>query len=91
MLATLNCVDVQFINMVSGSDLAVGHGLNSCTADVQQSPPFDFDGRQVSFIDTPGFDDTNVSDADILKMITLFLTQKYVSRTLCQRQADENT
>ena len=45
----------------------------SCTADVELSKEFFVDGRRVFLIDTPGFDDTNVSDADILKKIAAFL------------------
>ena len=32
----------------------------------------------VKLVDTPGFDDTNVSDADILAMIAKYLTDEYV-------------
>lgn len=45
----------------------------SCTVDVELSQEFILDGRRVFLMDTPGFDDTNVSDADILKKIAAFL------------------
>lgn len=64
----------QFINLVSGSDLRIGRGLESCTTCVQPSPAFELDGLQVTLVDTPGFDDTNQSDNDILKMLALFLS-----------------
>lgn len=64
---------LQFVNLVSGSQLKVGDGLESCTAEVQISPPFEFDGRKVALIDTPGFDDSSMSDADVLKMIATYL------------------
>lgn len=35
----------SFINLVSGSDLRVGRGLQSCTSTVQVAPPFQLDGR----------------------------------------------
>ena len=35
--------------------------------------PFELDGHRIALIDTPGFDDTTKSDADILRMIALFL------------------
>ena len=35
--------------------------------------PFNFDGRRVVLIDTPGFDDTTQSDTDVLRTITAFL------------------
>ncbi|EMD33885.1 hypothetical protein CERSUDRAFT_86656 [Gelatoporia subvermispora B] len=67
----------QFINLISGSNLTVGNGLMSCTGDVEYSRPFDFCGRQVVMIDTPGFDDTTKSDTDILKMIAHHLETTY--------------
>ncbi|KAK7033306.1 GTP-binding protein A [Favolaschia claudopus] len=67
----------SFINLVSGSNLRVGRNLVSCTSVVQVEPPFLLDGRAVTLIDTPGFDDTNRSDADILKQIAAFLATTY--------------
>ena len=66
--------NAQFINMISNSELEMGHGLRSCTASVGRSQPFEFLGKHVTLIDTPGFDDTTVSDTDILKMIALYLS-----------------
>ncbi|KAF9260260.1 P-loop containing nucleoside triphosphate hydrolase protein, partial [Marasmius fiardii PR-910] len=66
-----------FINLASGGSLAIGSGLKSCTSTIQLSPSFLLDGRQVVLIDTPGFDDTNVSDADILELIAAFLASTY--------------
>lgn len=63
----------QFINLASGSQLPVGSGLRSCTASVARSKTFELWGRPITLLDTPGFDDTNVSDTDILKMIALYL------------------
>ena len=37
------------------------------------------DGRLVTLIDTPGFDDSSVSDTDILKMIALYLSTMCVA------------
>ena len=36
------------------------------------------DGQTISFIDTPGFDDTNLSDTNILNMIAAYLSCSYV-------------
>ena len=47
--------------------------MKSCTSDVQVAEEFTLDGREVILIDTPGFDDTNVSDAEILEKIAAFL------------------
>ena len=59
--------------MASGSNLRVGMHLESCTAEVQPADEFTLDERQIILIDTPGFDDTNKSDTDILKLIAAFL------------------
>ncbi|KAG1860906.1 P-loop containing nucleoside triphosphate hydrolase protein, partial [Suillus subluteus] len=66
-----------FINKASGSNLVVGHGLESCTSEVQTSRPFVVSGRVVTLIDTPGFDDTNRSDTAILNMIAAYLSTTY--------------
>ena len=47
--------------------------LESCTSEVQLANEFTLDGRTVSLIDTPGFDDTLKSDTDILRMIAAYL------------------
>ncbi len=65
---------MKFINMISGSQLAVGYGLKSCTAGVERSKSFELFGRRVTLIDTPGFDDTTISDTDVLKMIALYMS-----------------
>jgi hypothetical protein len=66
------------VDLVSGSNLAVGKGLQSCTDAVKTADAFLLDGHRVVLIDTPGFDDTTKSDTDILKMIAAFLQQSYV-------------
>ena len=45
----------------------------SCTSAVEITPPFLLDGRRARLIDTPGFDDSTVSDADILQEIAAYL------------------
>jgi len=67
--------NAQFINLASGSSLRVGEGLESCTDEVHVSQVFDLDGQRVTLLDTPGFDDTNKSDTDILAVITAFLEE----------------
>lgn len=66
------------INEASGSDFAIGRGLESCTSEVQVTKPFKLNGREVTLIDTPGFDDTSRSDTDILAMIGAYLSQTSV-------------
>ncbi|KAF7374715.1 p-loop containing nucleoside triphosphate hydrolase protein [Mycena sanguinolenta] len=46
---------------------------------VQVAPPFQLDGRWVTLIDTPGFDDTTRSDTEILTQIAAFLANTYAS------------
>lgn len=42
----------------------------------------------VTLVDTPGFDDTTVSDTDILKMIAVYLSSTYVPRLSMQANTD---
>lgn len=51
----------------------MGDHLESCTQDVTYSPVFQVDGQEVVLFDTPGFDDTELSDTVILQRITAFL------------------
>jgi len=65
--------------MASGSHLRIGVNLESCTAEVQLADEFTLDRRPVILIDTPGFDDTNKSDTDVLKLIAAFLATTWVA------------
>ncbi|CAE6462528.1 unnamed protein product [Rhizoctonia solani] len=63
-----------FVNDASGTDvMPVGHDLPSCTQQVMASEIFKVDGQNIVLFDTPGFDDTTISDADTLKRIAEFL------------------
>ena len=42
-------------------------------AEVELADEFTLDGRTVTLIDTPGFDDTLKSDTEILNIIAAFL------------------
>ncbi|KAH8797175.1 P-loop containing nucleoside triphosphate hydrolase protein [Flagelloscypha sp. PMI_526] len=66
-----------FVNLASNSTMKVGMELHSCTDRVQVAQSFELDGRPVTLIDTPGFDDTTKSDFTILKMISDFLPKQY--------------
>ncbi|KAF5354514.1 hypothetical protein D9757_013409 [Collybiopsis confluens] len=71
-----------FVNLASGSKFGIGEGLESCTNAVQ-SHKFLFDGKEISLIDVPGFDDTTKSDIELLQLITDFLIAEYkVNRLL---------
>ncbi|KAH9925223.1 P-loop containing nucleoside triphosphate hydrolase protein [Fomitopsis serialis] len=65
-----------FINYVCGSNLEVGTGLRSCTKDIGVAYCMMGDAKVV-LIDTPGFDDTTKSQADVLEDIGRFLKQTY--------------
>lgn len=73
-----------FINLASGSDLPTSASLHSCTEVVQLAPEFSFEGRRIRFIDTPGFDDTDRSEVEILRIIKDFLENQYKAGTLLQ-------
>ena len=65
----------KFINKAAGLDeTEVGHGLESCTRQIQVVRCLDKkQNRQIVFVDTPGFDDTNISDFDILQVVADWL------------------
>ncbi|KZT74203.1 hypothetical protein DAEQUDRAFT_294098 [Daedalea quercina L-15889] len=63
------------INLVSGSHMRVGSGLQSETAAVELSKVFKYKSQRVIMVDTPGFDDTSKSDSDVLAIIATYLAQ----------------
>ncbi|KAI9787690.1 MAG: hypothetical protein M1839_000221 [Geoglossum umbratile] len=66
-----------FISKATGrSDLVIGHGVEACTQDILPVT-VEIEGRKVTLIDTPGFDDTYKSDADILQLIANYLATTY--------------
>lgn len=67
----------SFANDASGGNMEIGRTLHSCTKDVSRSPVFQIDGRAVVLIDTPGFDDEEVSDVGTLKQIAAYLSSTY--------------
>ena len=69
--------NTQFINHVCGTHLRVGTGLRSCTTDIEVAS-CTINDQKVVLIDTPGFDDTSKSQADILEDIARFLKQSSV-------------
>ncbi|KAH7913164.1 P-loop containing nucleoside triphosphate hydrolase protein [Hygrophoropsis aurantiaca] len=70
----------SFINTLVGREATVvGHDLESCTATLHHvMVPYPLDTtRRVIFVDTPGFDDTNIDDAEILRRIGVWLASSY--------------
>ena len=61
------------MNEVSKSHLKVGDGQKTVTTEIQLSEEFELDGQRVVLIDTPGFDDTTMSETMVLKLIAAFL------------------
>ena len=53
--------------------------MESCTDAIHTSKPFELDGVEVTLVDTPGFDDTNKSDAEILAIVCDYLASECVS------------
>ena len=72
---------IKFINTVAkNSNIAVGHGLESCTSHIS-TVRLSFPERIASdivFVDTPGFDHTNKTETDVLKMVADWLKITYV-------------
>ncbi|KAF8055862.1 P-loop containing nucleoside triphosphate hydrolase protein [Lyophyllum atratum] len=69
-----------FINTFFGDPLAVvGNDLESKTKNVRHfcflHP--DFPGRRIMLVDTPGFDDTYLTDGEILRRIAIWLARSY--------------
>ena len=65
----------QFINKAAGiEETEVGHDLKSCTRQIQVVRCLDAQqDRRIVLVDTPGFDDTNISDFNILQVVADWL------------------
>ncbi|KAL4062053.1 P-loop containing nucleoside triphosphate hydrolase protein [Scleroderma yunnanense] len=66
----------SFISQVTGQVDGVGHKLTSCTSDIGVTRCMIL-GSPVVLVDTPGFDDTNKPDLQILEMISDWLAKTY--------------
>ncbi|KAF9533600.1 hypothetical protein CPB83DRAFT_757544 [Crepidotus variabilis] len=69
----------SFISKATGFQGGVGHDLKSCTnkvTTIRFSLP-ELVNNDIVFVDTPGFDDTNLPDTKILEMISDWLNQSY--------------
>ncbi|KAG6918825.1 hypothetical protein DXG01_011228 [Tephrocybe rancida] len=71
----------RFINTLFGQEnlASVSHGLKSHTSLVQAYPLADpeFPNNRIVIVDTPGFDDTYLSDREILSRISVWLAHSY--------------
>ncbi|KHE87552.1 hypothetical protein GE21DRAFT_1331765 [Neurospora crassa] len=67
-----------FISHCMGVDLGiVGHGLQGCTQAVDFYVFPYSESVNVYLVDTPGFDDTNLTDSDVLKAIGTWMGDTY--------------
>ncbi|KAG6887069.1 hypothetical protein C0992_000958 [Termitomyces sp. T32_za158] len=72
-----------FINILIGQEVAsVGHELQSHTAYIQHFTLLhpDYPNRRIVIIDTPGFDDSDIDDREILRRIAVWLARSYDAR-----------
>ncbi|KAH7906244.1 P-loop containing nucleoside triphosphate hydrolase protein [Hygrophoropsis aurantiaca] len=70
----------SFINTAIGRDVTpVGHDLKSCTAQIVHAiVPYPLDpNRRVVLVDTPGFDDTDADDSEILRRVAEWLAHSH--------------
>lgn len=64
------------ISHLTNAPVKIGHDLNSCTSEIT-TYTVNISGQVVRLIDTPGFDDTEWSDSDILSVIGITLAKIY--------------
>ena len=57
--------------------IKIGHNLEACTSIVEVHPCRYSSTTSVYLIDTPGFDDTNRNDTEVLREIATWLTDSY--------------
>lgn len=67
------------ISHLTNAPVRIGHDLSSCTREIT-TYQVNISGQAVRLIDTPGFDDTDRSDSDILSVIGLTLAKIYEER-----------
>jgi hypothetical protein len=76
MLLILTIHQSTFISKCSEKQVAIGHNLQACTQEVGvylcRSRDFN-----IYLVDTPGFDDTDRSDSEVLREIASWLTASY--------------
>lgn len=58
--------------MATGCEVKISHGLGSCTNDIAVYKP-SFPQSNIYFVDTPGFDSDNYSDAEVFKRLAQWL------------------
>ncbi|KAH7084617.1 P-loop containing nucleoside triphosphate hydrolase protein [Paraphoma chrysanthemicola] len=79
VMGITGCGKTTFVNHFSTENLAIGHGLDSCTQEVEVIPCTLDDGTDIYLVDTPGFDDSSRSDSEILREVALWLNKAHES------------
>ncbi|KAJ3524909.1 hypothetical protein NM208_g11865 [Fusarium decemcellulare] len=70
----------SFISVCSDKNVHIGHSLDACTSTVDVYPFELSPDCTVYLIDTPGFDDTNKSDTEVLSEIAAWLSDSYKNK-----------
>ncbi|KAL2076155.1 hypothetical protein VTL71DRAFT_1098 [Oculimacula yallundae] len=73
----------SFIEVVTGEKNIVGHDLQSATSEVKT---YRFSHKSVNYVlvDTPGFDDSTMTDQEVTQKILLWLRSSYSDGTFLQ-------
>ncbi|KAL8405392.1 hypothetical protein RB596_004311 [Gaeumannomyces avenae] len=66
-----------FISHITKCHVEIGSTMRSCTQHVGAYPVQWMDGTRIFLVDTPGFDDTDLSDSEVLKEVAAWLTRSY--------------
>ncbi|KAK1774100.1 P-loop containing nucleoside triphosphate hydrolase protein [Copromyces sp. CBS 386.78] len=69
-------------HFVDGRDDIVGHGLHGYTHAIEVYKFAYSDSVNVCLVDTPGFDDTNLTDGDVLRTVGAWLGKTYKEKKL---------
>ncbi|KAL8822685.1 MAG: hypothetical protein Q9191_006585 [Dirinaria sp. TL-2023a] len=82
LLGVTGAGKTTFISKATGrTDLKIGHDIESCTKEIS-AINFKISNTDIVLLDTPGFDDTDVSDVEVLNSIGDFLQQTYNHKKL---------
>ncbi|KAH7312522.1 P-loop containing nucleoside triphosphate hydrolase protein [Stachybotrys elegans] len=68
-----------FISQCTGKNVNIGHGLFSCTNTLDVFE-MHLNGRRIFLCDTPGFNDTNRPDIEVLETIASCLSVSYANK-----------
>jgi len=79
MMGNTGCGKTTFVNLAAGASFEVNHELGSCTQKVQ-SWTFPLEDETVTIIDTPGFNDIERPQMEVLEQIATFLEESYQSQ-----------